>query len=472
MCFQKHAKGLLSRCTKVAGASAGSLVGSLYVLAPERMEEGLHNLYKLADELNALTFGALTTGFSLNERLCSIIHEYIPVTIIHAQKKLHVSLTNQSTRENVLISSFETREYLLNCLMASCFIPLYSSGITANAPEIDGVAYIDGGFSENLHVFSDMPTISVSPFSGSARIAPNDHSPLGSKLFGEWRMRLGNQYLKVNMQNIVRGAQALFPPSREVLTGYYDMGFRDAMKFLLDEGLLERGEGSDGLANSLGDMSVAVVFLRKIVSLLQCLVAGIRRIFTFRRKAANIGELPFTVSRSERADFSAPVPTENTTWDDGWQNASSFHEETVSSKIEEYRRKKADEMRKKEHPAVSGEPDFFNDMQPTIKAEKTILFKNDAKQSPAANQSRNLFAFNEDSVTVPQSATAELGELNFDSHENHPGHAEAWDTEIDLDEVQSALEDQKRRDREEKHKQRREEHEKRLKEKRSAAFAS
>ncbi|KAK0403789.1 hypothetical protein QR680_017122 [Steinernema hermaphroditum] len=245
MCFQKHAKGLLSRCTKVAGASAGSLVGSLYVLAPERMEEGLHNLYKLADELNALTFGALTTGFSLNERLCSIIHEYIPVTIIHAQKKLHVSLTNQSTRENVLISSFETREYLLNCLMASCFIPLYSSGITANAPEIDGVAYIDGGFSENLHVFSDMPTISVSPFSGSARIAPNDHSPLGSKLFGEWRMRLGNQYLKVNMQNIVRGAQALFPPSREVLTGYYDMGFRDAMKFLLDEGLLERGEGSD-----------------------------------------------------------------------------------------------------------------------------------------------------------------------------------------------------------------------------------
>uniref|UniRef100_A0A1I7ZCU5 PNPLA domain-containing protein n=1 Tax=Steinernema glaseri TaxID=37863 RepID=A0A1I7ZCU5_9BILA len=244
ICFQKHAKGLLSRCNKIAGASAGSLVSSLFLLAPDRMEEGLNNLYKLADELNALRFGALTPRFHLNERLTSIVHEYIPVNISKAQKILHISLTNQSTRENVLMSSFESRECLLNCLMASCFIPMYSSGIRENAPEIHGVAYIDGGFSENLHVFSDTPTITVSPFSGNARIAPNDRSPLGKKIFGEWKMRLGGQYLNVNMQNIVRGAQALFPPTREVLTSYYDMGYRDAMKFLLDEGLLERGEGT------------------------------------------------------------------------------------------------------------------------------------------------------------------------------------------------------------------------------------
>ncbi|TKR80337.1 hypothetical protein L596_014423 [Steinernema carpocapsae] len=219
--------------------------GGLYVLAPERIEEGLHNLYKLADELNGLTFGALTPGFFLNEKLTSIIHEYIPVNINHAQKKLHVSLTNQNTRQNVLMSAFENREYLMRCLMASCFIPLYSSGIRSEAPVIDGIPYVDGGFSENLHIFGDTPTISVSPFSGSARIAPNDQSPVAGKLFGEWRMRFGNQYLKVNMQNIVRGAQALFPPSREVLTSYWEMGYRDGMKFLLDEALFERDEGSE-----------------------------------------------------------------------------------------------------------------------------------------------------------------------------------------------------------------------------------
>lgn len=42
---------------------------------------------------------------------------------------------------------------------------------------------------------------------------------------------------------MIRGAQALFPPNLEILRNYYEMGQRDAMKFLLDVGVLERQLG-------------------------------------------------------------------------------------------------------------------------------------------------------------------------------------------------------------------------------------
>ena len=47
------------------------------------------------------------------------------------------------------------------------------------------------------------------------------------------------------MNNIVRGAQALFPPTNRTLHSYYEMGFRDAMRYLLSNGHLERVSGTE-----------------------------------------------------------------------------------------------------------------------------------------------------------------------------------------------------------------------------------
>ncbi|MFH4978576.1 hypothetical protein AB6A40_005285 [Gnathostoma spinigerum] len=102
--------------------------------------------------------------------------------------------------------------------------------------------YIDGGYSSNLPNFPDVPTLTVSPFSGDAIISPLDRSRIPAVF--EWKMRVGNQYVKVNMQNVIRGAQALFPPSNDVLEGYYQMGFRDAYKFLIESELIERETGT------------------------------------------------------------------------------------------------------------------------------------------------------------------------------------------------------------------------------------
>ena len=46
------------------------------------------------------------------------------------------------------------------------------------------------------------------------------------------------------MQNLVRGAQALFPPNREILKEYYRRGYKDTYRFLLTNNLLERNPGS------------------------------------------------------------------------------------------------------------------------------------------------------------------------------------------------------------------------------------
>ncbi|CAD5234033.1 unnamed protein product [Bursaphelenchus xylophilus] len=238
VCFQRHAKTLLSHVTRFSGASAGSLVACLMCYNPESLEAGLKQMYLLADELNSLKLGALTPGFYLNERLQKIIDKFLPDQLPEPRHKLYVSLTRQSDRSNVIVSDFRDRAHLVQCLLASCYIPMYSMGYYATPPEIDGNLYIDGGYTNNLPVFEDVPTITISPFSGSALIAPAD-----SNLF-EWRMSLGNQLMKVNMQNIVRGAQALFPPSSQVLHAYYEMGFRDGLKFLLQNGLLEREEGT------------------------------------------------------------------------------------------------------------------------------------------------------------------------------------------------------------------------------------
>ena len=94
----------------------------------------------------------------------------------------------------------------------------------------------------------------IGVFAGSALICPSDQN-----IF-EWKMSLGAQQMKVddrvpsflasrslqvNMQNIVRGAHSLFPPTSNVLHAYYELGWRDGFKFLLTNNLLEREVGDE-----------------------------------------------------------------------------------------------------------------------------------------------------------------------------------------------------------------------------------
>ncbi|PIC26965.1 hypothetical protein B9Z55_019373 [Caenorhabditis nigoni] len=153
-----------------------------------------------------------------------IIDDFLPADIEKAQGKLHISITNRKRWENVMINKFDSRDHLISCLLASCYIPMYSMGYRGVPPVINEEEYIDGGMTNNLPTFSDVPTITCSPFSSQADICPEDPST--------WNVVFGKQTFKASTQNLYRGARALFPPTRHILKQYYEMGQDDAEKFI------------------------------------------------------------------------------------------------------------------------------------------------------------------------------------------------------------------------------------------------
>uniref|UniRef100_A0A1I7U769 PNPLA domain-containing protein n=1 Tax=Caenorhabditis tropicalis TaxID=1561998 RepID=A0A1I7U769_9PELO len=216
-----------SKIDRVAGASAGSLVAAVVVLAPEKLDSAIETLYSMADQVHAQPFGAMTSGYYLNDQLVKIIDEFLPKRIDNAQGKLHISVTKRRKWENVLINKFENRDHLISCLLASCYIPMYSTGYRGVPPKINEEECIDGGITNNLPIFPDVPTITCSPFSSQADICPYDPST--------WNVMLGKQSFKASGQNLFRGIRALFPPNRHILKEYYDMGYNDADLFIRKE---------------------------------------------------------------------------------------------------------------------------------------------------------------------------------------------------------------------------------------------
>ncbi|EFP06200.1 hypothetical protein CRE_13800 [Caenorhabditis remanei] len=237
--LMKEEEIIRKKVDRIAGASAGSLVAAILVLAPEKLDAGIETLYSMADQVHSRPFGAMTPGYYLNDQLVrvqirknslkklkkfQIIDDFLPKDIEKAQGKLHVSITKYKNWENFIINKFDSREHLISCLLASCYIPMYSMGYRGVPPVINEEEYIDGGMTNNLPVFEDVKTITCSPFSSLADICPEDPST--------WNVVLGKQTFKASRRNLLRGARALFPPNRHILKEYYDMGHSDADRFI------------------------------------------------------------------------------------------------------------------------------------------------------------------------------------------------------------------------------------------------
>ncbi|CAI2354993.1 unnamed protein product [Caenorhabditis sp. 36 PRJEB53466] len=218
---------IAKKVDRIAGASAGSLVASILVLAPEKLDAAVETLFSMADDVHSKPFGAMTPGYYLNEELVKIIDEFLPTEISKAHGKLHISITNRRKWENVMINQFDSRDHLISCLLASCYIPMYSMGYRGVPPVINEEEYIDGGMTNNLPTFSDIPTITCSPFSSQADVCPPDPS--------DWNVTFAKQVFKASTANLYRGTRALFPPTREILKEYYRMGNDDADRFIREK---------------------------------------------------------------------------------------------------------------------------------------------------------------------------------------------------------------------------------------------
>ncbi|TKC38226.1 hypothetical protein EI555_016870 [Monodon monoceros] len=110
----KHGKKLLKNVKAFAGASGGSLVASVLLTAPQKIEECNEFTYGFAEEIRRQTFGAVTPGYDFMARLRSGVEAILPPNAHElAHNRLHVSITNTKTRENYLVSSFPSREDLV-----------------------------------------------------------------------------------------------------------------------------------------------------------------------------------------------------------------------------------------------------------------------------------------------------------------------------------------------------------------------
>ncbi|XP_023370822.1 patatin-like phospholipase domain-containing protein 4 isoform X2 [Otolemur garnettii] len=226
----RHGKKLLKDVKAFAGASGGSLVASVLLTAPDKIENCIQFTYTFAEEIRRQSFGAVTPGYDFMARLRSGMELILPANAHElAQNRLHVSITNTKTRENYLVSNFSSRDDLIKVLLASSFVPIYAG---LKPVEYKG-QWVDGALTNSLPILPVGRTVTISPFSGRLDISPEDKGQLALYV------NVAKQDIMLSMANLVRLNHALFPPSKRKMESLYHSGFDDTVKFLLKENWFE-----------------------------------------------------------------------------------------------------------------------------------------------------------------------------------------------------------------------------------------
>ncbi|RZC41980.1 Patatin domain containing protein [Asbolus verrucosus] len=219
-CFRKYAPHLL--LNKISGASAGA-IAACCLLLDLPLGETTSDVLRVATEARRRSLGPFNPSFNIHNLILEGLEKFLPDDAhLKVSGKLHISLTRVHDGKNVIVSHFDSREELIQALLASAFIPIFSGIIP---PKFKGVRYMDGGYSDNLPTL-DENTITVSPFCGESDICPRDDS---SQLF---HINIANTSIELSKHNIYRMVRILFPPKPEVLSNMCKQGFDDALRFL------------------------------------------------------------------------------------------------------------------------------------------------------------------------------------------------------------------------------------------------
>ncbi|KAL0629776.1 Patatin-like phospholipase domain-containing protein 2 [Plecturocebus cupreus] len=190
------------------------------------------NIIEVSKEARKRFLGPLHPSFNLVKTIRGCLLKTLPAdSHERASGRLGISLTRVSDGENVIISHFNSRDELIQANVCSTFIPVYCGLIP---PSLQGVRYVDGGISDNLPLYELKNTITVSPFSGESDICPQDSSTNIHEL------RVTNTSIQFNLRNLYRLSKALFPPEPMVLREMCKQGYRDGLRFLRRNGLLNR----------------------------------------------------------------------------------------------------------------------------------------------------------------------------------------------------------------------------------------
>jgi len=158
---------------KFTGASAGSIAAvSAAVWHGDNLDHQFAILKGLRTACDKYKFRN-----QLQESFYELFDEAYPEDVLeYANQRAFISLSDVSNKlkmKNVLVSEFDSRDHLLECLVASCLVPGWAG---YKSRVINGKKYIDGGFTVNLPNLYPNETIRIQPFSTSEIHA--DISPL------------------------------------------------------------------------------------------------------------------------------------------------------------------------------------------------------------------------------------------------------------------------------------------------------
>ena len=206
------------------GASAGALVAGA-LIADYSPEELKNKFLDVAKDAKSRTFGAFHPKFDVNNmlriELTKIFQDDINNNTLNG--KLHISLTSATFR-NVIQSKFSSRNELIDALICSCYLPVFSG---YKVPTFKSKTYLDGGFTNNQPVLDEKTTVKISPFSGGSHICPDDNKAKEGK---QWFVKLSGETVEISRANLKRFVEALIPP--ENLEALYMEGYKDTDEFI------------------------------------------------------------------------------------------------------------------------------------------------------------------------------------------------------------------------------------------------
>lgn len=219
-CLHHHTPKLIQNAS-VAGASAGALLAACVVCGVP-LGTVKSSFIETAIAAQHWALGPFNPNFKIEDYLKLGLEALPPDAHLQANGRLFVSVTKVKDLRNEIVSNWESREDLVQCLLCSCFLPVFSG---ARFPVFRGEKCIDGGFTNNLPIVHN-PSITISPFEGIVDICPKSMSNKPRYV------KVANEELALTVSNMSRFVRALFPPTAEGLENLYHAGYNDAQHFL------------------------------------------------------------------------------------------------------------------------------------------------------------------------------------------------------------------------------------------------
>ncbi|KAJ8402458.1 hypothetical protein AAFF_G00369470 [Aldrovandia affinis] len=238
-CFLERAPFLVKEAKRIYGASSGALTATVLALGMP-LAKCCSDLMGMATAARGRSLGPLHPSFDMLKFVRDFLTQDLPADAhLLATGRLCVSLTRMSDGQNVLVSEFSTREELIQALVCSCFIPIYSGLIL---PSFRGVRYMDGALSNNQPQYKLKDTITIAPFAGNCVVCPRDN------VFRLHTVRVCSASFHVNLLNVRRIARVFFPPDPQIMAEICQNGYKDGLQFLKENNLLRLHSPSAGLS--------------------------------------------------------------------------------------------------------------------------------------------------------------------------------------------------------------------------------